>query len=68
MDLNNKVDNVIAWFSGNILTTTTAFFTMEHLSWLEPVYKITIALAVGILGGFGGLLGKDVYGWLKSKL
>ena len=51
------IDNKISFFSGFIFTATTAINTM---GWLQ-------AAAVGLIGGFFGLLGKETYYYIKDK-
>jgi len=53
MDLDNK----ISFVSGFLFTATTAINTM---GWLQ-------AAAVGLIGGFFGLLGKETYYYIKEK-
>ena len=47
MDLDNK----ISFISG---------FTLTSL-WTMPVYEMGMALILGIIGGFGGLVGRALY-------
>jgi len=53
MDLDNK----ISFVSGFLFTATTAINTM---GWLQ-------AAAVGLIGGFFGLLGKETFYYIKDK-
>lgn len=41
--------------------TLTSLYTM-------PLYEITMALILGIIGGIGGVLGKYIVYWFKDKL
>ena len=50
MDLDNK----ISFISGFTLTSV----------WTLTLYELTMALILGIIGGFGGMFGK----WLFKKL
>jgi hypothetical protein len=52
------MDNKIAYISGFIFTTA---MTMT-------IYDILMAAVVGLVGGFFGILGKDIYYWIKKKL
>lgn len=66
--MQNKVDNIIAFFSGDILTTVLfVYSSFEFIDVFHPAIKVLLALVVGIFGGAGGLLGKDLYEWLKKK-
>lgn len=53
MDLDNK----ISFVSGFLFTATTAINTM---GWLQ-------AAAVGLIGGFFGLLGKETFYYIKNE-
>ena len=48
------LDNKISFISG---------FTLTSL-WTMPLYELSMALALGIIGGLGGVFGK----WLGYKL
>ena len=52
------MDNKIAYISGFVFTTV---MTMT-------IYDILMAGVVGLVGGFFGILGKDIYYWVKKKL
>jgi len=47
----SNIDNKISFISGFALTST----------WTLPLYNIGMALLLGIVGGFGGLVGRWVY-------
>jgi len=47
MDLDNK----ISFFSGFTLTSM----------WTLPIYDLTMALILGVVGGFGGMFGKWIW-------
>lgn len=46
-----NLDNKISFISG---------FTLTSL-WTMPLYEMGMALILGIIGGFGGLLGRAIY-------
>ena len=48
------IDNKISFISG---------FTLTSL-WTMPIYELSMALALGIIGGLGGVFGK----WITYKL
>ena len=48
------LDNKISFISG---------FTLSSL-WTMPLYELSMALALGIIGGLGGVFGK----WIGYKL
>lgn len=60
-------DNFISYMSGHTLTTLVIYNYMSQLDWLTPIIKITLAFAIGFVGGIGGLVAKDVYRWFKGK-
>ena len=70
MDINNKINSTIAFFSGDIFTTILFMIYGTNLTgsidWIHPAFKVALALVVGIVGGFGGLLGKDIYEKIKE--
>lgn len=53
-----ELDSKISFFSGFIFTATTAINTM---GWIQ-------AAAVGLIGGFFGLLGKETFYYVKTKV
>jgi len=56
--MNLDLDSRISFFSGYIFTLFAAASFMDLL----------MAAGVGLIGGACGLLGKDLYRYLKSKL
>ena len=46
-----NLDNKISFISGFILTST----------WTMPIYELSMSLILGIVGGFGGLVGRWIY-------
>lgn len=62
-----KFDQIIAFVSGDLLVTCITLQSLPELDWLHPILKIVAALFVGIFGGIGGLIGKDLYTWIKKK-
>jgi hypothetical protein len=53
-----EIDNKISFFSGFIFTATTA---INAMGWVQ-------AAAVGLIGGFFGLLGKEFYYYVKAEI
>jgi hypothetical protein len=51
-----SLDNKISFMSG---FSFTALYTM-------PFMEITMALLLGIVGGFGGMIGKSVFDYLRK--
>ena len=51
------MENKVAYTGGFLLTTV---YTMT-------IYDLLMAAAVGLIGGFFGILGKDLYYWIKNK-
>ena len=51
------MENKVAYIGGFFLTT---IYTMT-------LYDIFMAAIVGLIGGFFGILGKDLYHWVKNK-
>jgi len=47
----SNIDNKISFISGFALTST----------WTMPLYNLGMALLLGIVGGFGGLVGRWIY-------
>lgn len=52
------MDNKIAYISGFVFTTAMSM----------SLYDIFMAGVIGLVGGFFGILGKDIYYWMKKKL
>jgi len=53
MDLDNR----LSFFSG---------FTLTSL-WTMPLYDLTMAFALGLVGGIGGLVGKALWNYFSKK-
>ncbi len=51
------MENKLSFFSG---FTFTSIYTMS-------LYEVGMALLLGIIGGFGGVLGKEIYYFIKDK-
>lgn len=67
MEINNKINSAVAFFSGDLFTTIIFMYsTLGSIDFIHPALKILLALIVGIVGGFGGLLGKDIYEKIKQ--
>lgn len=54
-------DSKIAFISGFVLPT--AAIPIFHLT-----FEFFTALLIGLVGGFGGVAGKDAYLWAKHKI
>ena len=55
-----NLDNKISFISGFSLTTL----------WTMPLYELSMALLLGLVGGIGGVLGKWIIyktGWFNKK-
>lgn len=52
------MDNKLSFVTGWIFTTVSTMTTMGMLK----------AAVVGLIGGFFGLAGKELYYWVKSKV
>jgi len=52
------MDNKLSFITGWIFTTASTMTTMGMLK----------AAVIGLVGGFFGLLGKDLYYWIKSEI
>lgn len=63
-----NLDMIIAFVSGDILTTYLSLYFISDFDWIHPFVKLLIALFVGIFGGIGGLLGKDLYEIIKKQV
>jgi hypothetical protein len=51
------MENKVSFFSG---FTFTSIYTMT-------LYEVGMALLLGIIGGVGGVIGKEIYYWIKNK-
>lgn len=51
------MENKISYTAGFILTTVYSM----------TLYDLFMAAAVGLIGGFFGILGKELYYWVKDK-
>ena len=51
------MNNNLSFFSG---FTFTSIYTMT-------LYEVGMALFLGIIGGVGGVLGKEIYYYIKDK-
>jgi len=65
---SDKMDELTAFVGGDILATVFFFYLLPDFDWFHPLLKIGVALFVGIFGGIGGLLGKDIYGWIRKTI
>ena len=51
------MENKVSFFSG---FTFTSIYTMS-------LYEVGMALLLGIIGGVGGVIGKEIYYFIKNK-
>lgn len=51
------IDDKISFFSGSTLTVMMT----------APLYDIFMAMVLGVVGGFAGMIGKNLYYLLKDK-
>ena len=51
------MENKVSFFSG---FTFTSIYTMT-------LYEVGMALLLGIIGGVGGVIGKEIYYFIKNK-
>ena len=51
------MENKVSFFSG---FTFTSIYTMS-------LYEVGMALLLGIIGGIGGVIGKEIYYFIKNK-
>lgn len=56
--MNLCLDTKISFLSG---TTFTVLMT-------APLYELWFALLLGLVGGFGGVVGKEVFYFIREKL
>ena len=57
----------MAFLSGDLITTIIFMYsTLGSIDFIHPILKVVLALIVGVVGGFGGLLGKDIYEKIKQ--
>lgn len=67
MEINNKINSAVAFFSGDLFTTIIFIYaSLGTIDFIHPILKVVLALIVGVVGGFGGLLGKDIYEKIKQ--
>lgn len=66
--MQNKIDDFIAFMTGDVAVTILALFHFNLLTesvytfcWTEVVVKISLAIFIGFFGGAFGLFGKDFY-------
>lgn len=53
----NNIDNKLSFFSG---------FTVTSL-WTMPIYELSMAFLLGLVGGLGGLVGKWIWNKVNKK-
>lgn len=52
-----NLDNKISFLSG---------FTLTSL-WTAPLYELSMALVLGLVGGIGGVVGKQIIYYIQNK-
>jgi|TARA_R100001463_G_scaffold30686_1_gene69767 hypothetical protein len=55
--MNMGIENKISYASGFLLTTAYSM----------GIYEIAMSAAVGLVGGFFGILGKELFYFIKDK-
>ena len=60
--LDNRRDEIISFFCGDALVMVLSI----HFSFFDSAVKLLGVFAVGIIGGLGGLVIKDVYAFGKD--
>ena len=53
----NNMDNRLSFFSGFTLTSI----------WTMPLYEMSMAFLLGLVGGLGGLVGKWIWNKINKK-
>lgn len=65
-----RFESPIAFFSGFGSSTTAVMFLLDGSIVVDLAglfAKVATAFIIGIAGGFGGLLVKDIYNFFKTK-
>lgn len=65
--LNEKINSVIAFVSGDLLATIGFSYFLSDMHWLHPFLKLTMAFLIGAVGGLGGLVIKTVYSVIEPE-
>lgn len=67
MNMDNKINSIVAFFSGDLFTTIIFMYaSIGAIDFVHPILKVIFTLIIGVVGGFGGLLGKDIYEKIKE--
>jgi len=61
----DRIESAIAFISGDFLTM---FILWIHFDAIDIVLKVAATGVLGGVGGFAGLLGKDLYNITKDKI
>ena len=71
--MKHTTDQVIAVISG--FSFSTAYTVVYHIvgqvqvmSIWDLTYAVCKAAAIGLVGAMFGLVGKDLYNWIKNKI
>lgn len=65
MSVKEELNSAVAFLSGDLLTTIFLVFGFPF-DFLHPVLHAISILALGAIGGFGGLLGKSIFTRLEK--
>lgn len=65
--LNEKINSVIAFISGDLLATIGFSYFLSDAQWLHPILKLIMAFFLGVVGGLGGLVVKTIYSVIEPE-
>lgn len=67
--MDSRHDGLIAFICGDLLVTICSWLHFDLTSDIYPLLgKISLTIILGIFGGASGLLGKDLYAYVKKRL
>ena len=61
---DKKIEELVAFISGDLLSMVIVWI---HLDAADIIVKVAATGGLGLVGGFTGLLGKDIYDIVKNK-